>query len=111
MTQAMLMPTNNPLSDIVAMKDDDIQDAVKQFALEVLTGLRKQFKAGTPQVKLQIGKALLPHIVRSLNTDGEAEEMTILKQQMADMHNAILGTQSTKLHVVNGEVITEDSPH
>lgn len=105
------MPKNDPIADIVAMKDDDIQDEVKQFALEVLTGLRRQFKMGNPTVKLQIGKALLPHIVRSLNNDAEAEEMTILKQQMADMHNAILGTQSAKLTVVNGEVITEDTPH
>lgn len=106
------MPTKPNLPDFTGMSldDDEVRDAIREMALDVVRSMRKMYNMGDPSIRMQIGKAFMPLLIKAMSKDQESEDIAVLKQQMSVMQEAIANTTPTRLKVVNGEIIDEDSP-
>lgn len=95
----------NAVNDFISSEmptDEELKAAVKKLAIGVLDDMFLIREFGDLKDKLQVGKTMIPHLVRMLQTNEENEELAVLRKQMEDIHTQILGTTPTKLHVVNG---------
>lgn len=105
------MPTPNlPDFSGMSLDSDEVREALQAFALDVIAGMRKMYNMGDPSLRIQIGKAFMPLLVKSMSKDQESDDIANLKQQLATIQEQITNTTPTRLKVVNGEVIDEDTP-
>ncbi len=102
--------SNEVGKQISELDDDEVRAAIKSLALNAIKELETIMRMGDLTIKLQVGKAILPHLVRAMNKDQENEEISVLKEKMAEMESAIKGTSTTRLRVVNHN-IPEDTPN
>lgn len=93
----------------MSLDSDEVRDAIHSFALDVIAGMRRMFDMGDPTLRMQIGKAFMPLLVKAMSKDQESEDIAELKKQMTAMHE-VIANGPTRLRVVNGEPIMEDEP-
>lgn len=96
--------------DGLSLEDDEVRAAIQELALDVVKSMRTMYNMGDPGLRLQIGKAFMPLLVKAMSKDQESEDIAMLKEQLAAIQEQITNTAPTRLKVVNGEVIAEDTP-
>ena len=71
--------------------DPELAEKARALANRCIDQANYYLDHGSPQVQLQVIKSIMPAIGRGMNERGEDDTITELREQLAELHRAVLG--------------------
>lgn len=72
-------------------QDAELAEAARALANKAIVIATRYLESGSPQMQLRVIQSLLPAIAKGLHDKGESEQLAMLREELALLHEVVLG--------------------